>query len=73
MLPGSAALFDFFTHPQARGKGLYQAAMQQMLHDASCIPNTSQVYISVMADNVASRHAIEKIGFKYKCSLYGRK
>lgn len=69
--PGSAVLFDFFTHPQARGKGLYQAAMSQMLHDAVRIPDLQKIYISVLADNGASRHAIEKIGFQYDCSLYG--
>ncbi len=69
--PDSAVLFDFFTHPQARGKGFYQAAMRQMLHDAGSLPNLRQVCISVLADNGASRHSIEKIGFQYKCSLRG--
>lgn len=71
MPPGSAVLFDFFTHPQAKGKGLYQSALKQILHDVRNIPNTRQVYIAVAADNFASRHSIEKVGFEYKCSLYG--
>ena len=71
--PDSASLYDFFTHPLARGKGLYQSAMRQMLHDAVAIPNTRQVYISVLADNIPSRRAIEKIGFEYQCSLYSKK
>jgi CelD/BcsL family acetyltransferase involved in cellulose biosynthesis len=70
--PDSAVMFDFFTHPQARGKGLYQSAMKQMLHDAGRIPNTRKVYISVLADNIASRRAIEKIGFEYQCSLHSQ-
>lgn len=69
--PDSAVLFDFFTHPQARGKGFYQSSMRQMLHDAARAPNLRQVYISVLADNLASHLAIEKIGFEYNCSLYG--
>ena len=69
--PGSAVLFDFFTHPQARGKGFYQASMRQMLRDAARAPNLRRVYISVSADNIAARRAIEKIGFQYDCSLYG--
>ncbi|MGI8470495.1 MAG: GNAT family N-acetyltransferase [Pyrinomonadaceae bacterium] len=71
MPPDSAVLFDFFTHPQARGRGFYQAALRQILHDASRIPNTRQIYIAVAADNAASRHVIEKVGFEYKCSLRG--
>lgn len=66
----SAVLFDFFTHPQARGKGFYQASMRQMLRDAGRIPNIKQICISVLADNSPSRHSIEKIGFEYLCSLY---
>jgi CelD/BcsL family acetyltransferase involved in cellulose biosynthesis/GNAT superfamily N-acetyltransferase/uncharacterized protein YfkK (UPF0435 family) len=71
MPPDSAVMFDFYTHPQARGKGFYQASMRQILHEASRIPNLREIYISVLADNGASRHAIEKIGFEYKCSLFG--
>jgi RimJ/RimL family protein N-acetyltransferase len=69
--PDSAAMFDFFTHPVARGKGLYQSALPQILHEAFQIPETKQVFISVMADNSSSRHCIEKVGFEYVRSFYG--
>ena len=68
--PNTSVLFDYYTHPDARGRGLYQKSLIQGLHDASRIPGTSQVFIGVMADNVASRHVIEKLGFRYEGSLF---
>jgi RimJ/RimL family protein N-acetyltransferase/CelD/BcsL family acetyltransferase involved in cellulose biosynthesis len=70
--PNSAVLFDYYTHPAARGRGLYQRAVLQMLKDAASIPGTERVYISVLADNRPSRHVIEKLGFNYECSLLRR-
>lgn len=67
---GSAVVFDFYTHPKARGRGLYQSSLRQMLHDAAAIPGIKQIYISVLSDNGPSRHVIEKIGFTYVCSLF---
>jgi RimJ/RimL family protein N-acetyltransferase len=67
---GSAVLFDFYTHPKLRGKGLYQLSLRQMLHDAAHIPGTQQIFIAVLSKNSPSRHVIEKIGFDYVCSLY---
>lgn len=70
--PGTAALWDFYTQPEARGHGLYQATLRRMLHDAATIPGIQQVYIGVLADNGPSRHVIEKLGFRYECSLFER-
>lgn len=67
--PGdSAALRDFFTHPLARGRGLYFKALCQLLHE---VPATGarQVFIYVYADNGPSRHIIEKVGFRYLGSM----
>ena len=33
--PGSAVLYDFYSDPDARGRGLYQAALRQMTADAA--------------------------------------
>jgi CelD/BcsL family acetyltransferase involved in cellulose biosynthesis/RimJ/RimL family protein N-acetyltransferase len=66
----SAVLYDYWTHPAARGRGLYQSSLRQMLNDAFAIEGTQQAYIGVLADNGPSRHAIEKTGFVYECSLY---
>lgn len=71
--PENAVLYDFFTHPQARGKGLYQQSLYQILHDAAAVPGIKQIYIMVLADNRPSRHVIEKVGFTYQCSLFRQK
>lgn len=70
LLSNSAVLYDFYSHPSARGKGLFQASLSQMLRDAVEIPYTAQIYISVLADNKPSRHVIEKVGFDYHLSLW---
>jgi RimJ/RimL family protein N-acetyltransferase len=66
-------LYDFFTHPRMRGRGLYQQALYQILHDAVETPGIKKVYIMVLADNAPSRHVIEKVGFTYECSLFRQK
>ncbi len=71
-LPNSALLFDYYSHPGARGRGLYQSSLRQMLRDAARIPNTERIYIGVLADNGPSRHVIEKAGFKYQYSFFKR-
>ncbi|HEX4947829.1 MAG TPA: GNAT family N-acetyltransferase [Blastocatellia bacterium] len=71
--PENAVLYDFFTHPQARGRGLYQQALYQILHDAAAVPGIRKIYIMVLADNGPSRHVIEKVGFTYQGSLFRQK
>jgi len=73
LLPDSAVLADFYTNPLARGRGLYQKSLPQMLHDAKAIPGTQRIYIGVMADNRPSRHVIEKLGFIYQYSFFERR
>jgi CelD/BcsL family acetyltransferase involved in cellulose biosynthesis/RimJ/RimL family protein N-acetyltransferase len=70
--PESAVLADFYTHPAARGKGLYQHSLRQMVHDASLIAGTKHIFIGVLADNFPSRHVIEKVGFDYRFSFFAR-
>ena len=65
---GSAALFDFYTHPLARGRGLYFKAICQLLHDVTAT-RARQAFIYVYADNGPSRHVIEKVGFRHVGSL----
>ncbi len=66
---GSAALWDYFTHPRARGRGLYLNTLRQCLHDAVDLDGARQVFIYVYADNTISKHVIEKAGFTYRGSL----
>jgi RimJ/RimL family protein N-acetyltransferase len=67
--PESALLWDFATHPRARGRGLYRQALRQCLHDAVELHGARQVYIYVDAGNRISRHVIESIGFEYQGSI----
>lgn len=73
-----AVLYDFYTHPKTRGKGLYQHTLTYILNDlmSPCLDSPGAysggvrhfppvVYISVRSDNVASRRVIEKLGFEY--------
>ncbi len=67
--PNSAVMWDFYTRPSHRGQGLYSQSLKQILDDASKIPGTDYIYVAVLADNVASRKAIERVGFEYHESL----
>src|SRR6185437_3871432 len=63
--PNSAVMWDFYTHPLYRGQGLYSETLRQILSDAAANPATEFIYIAVLADNVSSRKAIERVGFMY--------
>ena len=67
--PDSSALYDHYTHPSARGQGLFYQALCQLLHDVPALTKTKQAYIYVYGDNGPSRHVIEKIGFRHVGSL----
>ncbi len=67
---GSVALYDFYTHPDMRGRGFYRSVIEQMLRDVFSDPSVGYAYISVLADNFASRHVVESVGFEYQGSLY---
>lgn len=58
----SAVLYDFYTEPHFRKRGLYRACMTAMIEDARSLGITT-VYISVSHDNIASKSAIESVGF----------
>jgi len=66
--PKSVCLFDFWMSPQARGQELYTQFLQTVLQDLAHVPGT--VKISVLADNIPLRNAIEDVGFAYECSLF---
>lgn len=70
--PGSATIANAYTHPAARGKGLYQHAVRQILHDAALVPGTKLLFAGVMANNSASRHVLEKLGFNYHFSFFSQ-
>src|SRR6476646_9367023 len=49
--PETAVLFDHFTHPLARGRGLYFQAMCRLLHDAREFACARQAYVTVFGSN----------------------
>ena len=68
--PDTSVLFDHFTHPSARGRGLYFQALCRLLHDARDLVGARQAYVTVFGSNAPSRHVIEKVGFHHEGSLY---
>ena len=68
--PGSVAFFDFYSHPDFRGRGLYRTTIRHMLGEAFADDAVEYAYISVLADNGPSRHVIETLGFEYQGSFH---
>jgi RimJ/RimL family protein N-acetyltransferase len=64
----SAYLYDFFTHPAFRKRGMYQASLQRILVHLSSQQCTA-AYIGVAPSNVPSCRAIEKLGFQPVATL----
>jgi len=64
----SAYLYDFFTHPAFRNRGMYQASMQRILAHLQ-VQQCAAAYIGVAPSNVASCRAIEKLGFQPVATL----
>lgn len=60
---GAAYLYDFFTHPAFRQRGMYQASLQRILTELRSRDCTA-AYIGVAPSNVPSCRAIEKQGFQ---------
>jgi RimJ/RimL family protein N-acetyltransferase len=65
----SSVIFDCFVHPVARGQGLYQRALLLMMEDARDIAAAAQVCMGAFADNVISRHVLDKLGFHHIGSM----
>ena len=61
--PKSVSLYDFYTIPEFRGRRLYQALLTHILR-ARFIEGAERAYIMVRETNVASRKAIERVGFR---------
>ncbi|WP_127996427.1 GNAT family N-acetyltransferase [Piscinibacter defluvii] len=66
----SATLYDFYTDPECRGRGLYGTTIDHMLVDAFADPSLKYAYICVLADNKPSRKVIERAGFQYLGSFH---
>lgn len=66
----SSVLWDDFTHPVARGRGLHQESLRMRLSYAADHGMARVAVIGVRADNGPSRHNIEKAGFQYAGSAW---
>jgi CelD/BcsL family acetyltransferase involved in cellulose biosynthesis/GNAT superfamily N-acetyltransferase len=71
--PDSALLADFYLHPQARSRGLFQAALSQMLRDAAETSGVKQVYVCMSAGDDSIRQAVEEAGFTYQSTFFSKK
>lgn len=60
----SAILYDFFTHPDYRGQGLYSRALRQALRDLAD-SGVKTALVGVLEGNEASRRGIEGAGFTF--------
>lgn len=67
---GPSVLWDDYTHPAARGRGLHQEALRVRLSYAAAHALSPVAMIGVRADNGPSRHNIEKVGFQYAGSAW---
>ena len=67
--PDSAALYDHYTHPRARGRGLHFAGLCQRLHDAVDLAGAQRAFTYVYSGNTASRRGVERAGFEHVGSL----
>ncbi len=61
--PNSVSLYDFYTIPEFRGRRLYQALLTHILRTRFA-EGAERAYIMVQDTNVASRKAIERVGFR---------
>lgn len=65
----SAFLWDDYTHPSARGRGLHSTSLRRRIADAGN-DGVAWAYISVRSDNVPSRRNIERAGFHHYRSIH---
>ena len=66
----SAVMFNDWTHPNARGRGLHSRLLRRRLYDAAFCLNAQQVFIAVEYGNRQSQRNIESVGFECIEILY---
>jgi CelD/BcsL family acetyltransferase involved in cellulose biosynthesis/GNAT superfamily N-acetyltransferase len=69
--PNSTLLFDFYTHPNYRGLGLYTKSLRQMIFDAAA-SEIQHIYIFVPQNETTAGCGIENAGFAYEKSFFER-
>ena len=61
--PGDAYVYESFTRPEVRGRGVYPLALEGICRWAAT-QGVRSVWVAVEADNPASIRAVEKAGFE---------
>lgn len=69
---GTAVLFNAYTHPAARGRGLHLKSMQRRAADAAVLPGTRWIYMAIESGNAASRTVAARVGLRCVDVLYER-
>lgn len=67
---GTAVIYDAYTFPTRRGKGLWGDCMRQIIRDIMEETDATQIMMCAVSDNGPSRHVIESLGFRHDCSLH---
>lgn len=70
--PGTAVLFNAYTHPAARGTGLHERSMRRRVADAAALPGTRRIYTAIESHNAVSRAVAHRVGFECVEVLYER-
>lgn len=68
--PGTAVLFNAYTHPSARGSGLHERSMRRRVSDAAHLPGIRQIYTAIESHNAPSRAVAARTGFRCAEVLY---
>lgn len=71
-IPASLAIYDCFTLPEHRSKGVYAASLV-ILANLAHLQNVPTVVIAVDADNAISIRVIESVGFQPLCRIKRRR
>jgi hypothetical protein len=70
--PGTAVLFNAYTHPAARGRGIHERSMRRRVCDAAKLPGTQWVFTAIESHNAASRIVAGRVGLRCVLVLYER-
>lgn len=70
--PGTAVLFNAWTHPAARGTGLHTRSMKRRIADGAAQPGARWIYTAIESHNRASRKVAARCGMKCVDVLYER-
>ena len=71
--PGDAYVYESFTRPEARGRGVYPLALRAIASDLY-LQRVGRVWVGVEAGNHASLRAVTKAGFIQAASIrFGRR